>query len=546
MHRLLAAARFCRYINCPHQTDCLYDCQIHRVRDDRLRTRQHPGQTLLGHRGQREDQLQHAAQGVREPPIQQQLFCPKDERTILAPEEVGERLRVLEGQYVLFNEEELKAMEEKATQAIEISEFLPHEDNRSDLLREGLLPRSRQGRRARVPAADQGARRDRRWALAKYAARGKDIWSSSVRWQGRDGAALLPKSSARDELPRRTTVKDNELKMARQLTRSARDEFHPENYRDEVRDGCSRDPAEDRRRRDHREPSKSPGAGHRSDGSAEGEPCRSAGDRREAVRSSGRDQGRQGDGSQAAAESERRAIGCPPSPSTPIPDAHPHRYQRLVLQRVEGLLLPLRPPRRRHAAATRPRPSPSRSRSIIPSTAFPRRRCCSTGPPRSRPSSASSSRPPAGSPTSTALPTRMARSATSSAPPTCWARSSAPPCLNAHPRSGRTSDRLRDFLALVPRTWRAALEFRHASWFDEEVYEALRSHDIALVAVDEDEADSRSCRRHRGAISASAGRNTATQTCEAWVERIRSQPWQEASLPFSSTTRTARPARKQR
>ena len=47
--------------------------------------------------------------------------------------------------------------------------------------------------------------------------------------------------------------------------------------------------------------------------------------------------------------------------------------------------------------------------------------------------------------------------------------------------------RLRDFLARVPRTWRAALEFRHDSWFTDEVYDALRDHDIALVAVDEDE-----------------------------------------------------------
>ena len=47
--------------------------------------------------------------------------------------------------------------------------------------------------------------------------------------------------------------------------------------------------------------------------------------------------------------------------------------------------------------------------------------------------------------------------------------------------------RLREFLARLPRTWRAALEFRHASWFDEEVYDVLRGHDVALVAVDEDE-----------------------------------------------------------
>src|SRR5437870_8503129 len=58
--------------------------------------------------------------------IQQQLFCPKDERTI-GRDEVVKGYEFSKGQYVLFSEEELKAMEEKATQTIEISEFLPRE-----------------------------------------------------------------------------------------------------------------------------------------------------------------------------------------------------------------------------------------------------------------------------------------------------------------------------------------------------------------------------------------------------------------------------------
>jgi uncharacterized protein YecE (DUF72 family) len=91
--------------------------------------------------------------------------------------------------------------------------------------------------------------------------------------------------------------------------------------------------------------------------------------------------------------------------------------------------------------------------------------------------------------------------------------------------------RLRDFLALVPRTWRAALEFRHASWFTDEVYDALREHDAALVAVEEAEAEG------GGAPlvpTASWGylrlRRTDYDegTLRGWVERIRAQPWNEA------------------
>jgi uncharacterized protein YecE (DUF72 family) len=44
--------------------------------------------------------------------------------------------------------------------------------------------------------------------------------------------------------------------------------------------------------------------------------------------------------------------------------------------------------------------------------------------------------------------------------------------------------RLVDFLALLPREIRAAFEFRHTSWFDDAVYEALRSHGAALCVAD--------------------------------------------------------------
>ena len=89
-------------------------------------------------------------------------------------------------------------------------------------------------------------------------------------------------------------------------------------------------------------------------------------------------------------------------------------------------------------------------------------------------------------------------------------------------------DRLRAFLALVPRTWRAALEFRHQSWFTDEVYDALRAHDVALVAVDEDEG--------AGPLVATAGwgylrlRRTIYREDQLreWRDRIAGQPWGEA------------------
>jgi uncharacterized protein YecE (DUF72 family) len=47
--------------------------------------------------------------------------------------------------------------------------------------------------------------------------------------------------------------------------------------------------------------------------------------------------------------------------------------------------------------------------------------------------------------------------------------------------------RLRAFLALLPTECRVTLEFRHASWFDDEVFALLREHGAALcIAEDED------------------------------------------------------------
>ena len=45
-------------------------------------------------------------------------------------------------------------------------------------------------------------------------------------------------------------------------------------------------------------------------------------------------------------------------------------------------------------------------------------------------------------------------------------------------------DRLKAFLAIVPDDIRAAFEFRHESWFDDEVYDALRAGGAALVWSD--------------------------------------------------------------
>ena len=52
------------------------------------------------------------------------------------------------------------------------------------------------------------------------------------------------------------------------------------------------------------------------------------------------------------------------------------------------------------------------------------------------------------------------------------------------PHLKKDLDRLRTFLELVPADRRVALEFRNASWFEDDVFEALRAHDAALCVAE--------------------------------------------------------------
>ena len=170
--------------------------------------------------------------------VQQQLFCPKDERTI-SREEVVKGYEFSKGQYVLFNEEELKMLEEKATQAIEISEFLPKEAiDPIYFAKANYIAPDKGGERA-YSLLTKALEQTGRWALAKYAARGKQ-YLVILRPLG-NGIIMQQlfypnEIRSMDELDLSDApVKENELKMAVQLAEmGANDEFHPENYRDEV------------------------------------------------------------------------------------------------------------------------------------------------------------------------------------------------------------------------------------------------------------------------------------------------------------------------
>lgn len=170
--------------------------------------------------------------------IQQQLFCPKDERNI-DRSEVVKGYEFSRGQYVLFSEDELKALEERATQTIEITEFLPREEIDPIYFQKAFYLGPDKGGDRAYTLLSKALGETNRWALAKYAARGKQ-YLVVLRPLGK-GLVMQQlyypnEIRAIDELDLgEAIVKDNELKMAVQLAEmGAAEEFHPENYRDEV------------------------------------------------------------------------------------------------------------------------------------------------------------------------------------------------------------------------------------------------------------------------------------------------------------------------
>ncbi len=102
-------------------------------------------------------------------------------------------------------------------------------------------------------------------------------------------------------------------------------------------------------------------------------------------------------------------------------------------------------------------------------------------------------------------------------------------------------DRLRVFLELVPPEKRVALEFRNASWFEDDVFDLLRTHDAALCVAEtgsEDDDEDGDSEPVPLVATASWGylrlrRDDYTDAdLSAWAERIAAQPWSEAYVFF--------------
>ncbi|HWA56215.1 MAG TPA: DUF72 domain-containing protein [Gemmatimonadales bacterium] len=117
-----------------------------------------------------------------------------------------------------------------------------------------------------------------------------------------------------------------------------------------------------------------------------------------------------------------------------------------------------------------------------------------------------------------------------------------PSLFQLPPNLKKDLPRLEAFLATLPRRWQTTIEFRHASWWDDAVYAALKAHDVAMCISEQDDLDTPVIptatwgyvRLHRAAYDGAALAERA-----AW---IRDQPWEETFVYFKHDGDEAGPA----
>ena len=172
--------------------------------------------------------------------LKQQYICPTED-VVVEKDDIVKGYEFSKGQYVRFTPEEIKALDEKATNSIDIAEFVPLDSvDRMYLDKVYYLGPDKGGDRA-YRLLGEALKATGRAALGQYSARGKQ---NLVLVRPLDGVLVMEQLHYPAELRPAaevphpdTPVKEAELALAKQLIeQSSTDEFRPENYHDTVRE----------------------------------------------------------------------------------------------------------------------------------------------------------------------------------------------------------------------------------------------------------------------------------------------------------------------
>ena len=107
-----------------------------------------------------------------------------------------------------------------------------------------------------------------------------------------------------------------------------------------------------------------------------------------------------------------------------------------------------------------------------------------------------------------------------------------PTLFQLPPNLKKDLPRLESFLTVLPEGARVAFEFRHASWFEEDVFSVLRTHGSALCVAEDEELATPVVATAPWGYLRLRRQDYDDAAVAGWAEKVRAQPWSEAYVFF--------------
>jgi uncharacterized protein YecE (DUF72 family) len=92
--------------------------------------------------------------------------------------------------------------------------------------------------------------------------------------------------------------------------------------------------------------------------------------------------------------------------------------------------------------------------------------------------------------------------------------------------------RLQAFVAALPAGLRAAVEFRHVSWFETDVYEVLRGRDVALCLAESEELATPVEETASWGYLRLRRQDYDDAALDGWADRLKARSWSSAHVFF--------------
>jgi uncharacterized protein YecE (DUF72 family) len=100
------------------------------------------------------------------------------------------------------------------------------------------------------------------------------------------------------------------------------------------------------------------------------------------------------------------------------------------------------------------------------------------------------------------------------------------------PNLKKDVDRLRAFVERLPKDRRYTVEFRHESWFEDDVFDVLRARDIALCITEQPEFASPVVATASWGYARLHKLNYDEAGLVSWADKLKAQTWKEAYVFF--------------